>query len=103
MHINSKNQMVFHIDENVENTQAFETAVQYFKKNSNIKIVDSYITIWDTNYFKFEMENIYVELYFVDAFLGTYLTISANSSEKEVFKVTQWCEDIRKIIKRGNN
>ncbi|GHT25317.1 hypothetical protein AGMMS4957_19960 [Bacteroidia bacterium] len=100
MYINAHNQIVFPIDSNTKDTQSFVFAVQYFKNIPDIKIIDSYITIWDTNYFKFEIWKIYMELYFVDAFLGTYLIIDANSSESEISKVAKWCEDICKIIEK---
>jgi hypothetical protein len=90
-------QLIFVIDDDSDRFESFKTAEEYFRNKNGLKIIEYYGGGWNTSYFKFEIENIYLELIYMD-FGGTELKANDNISCEESDKVLQWVGEIYKAV-----
>ncbi|MDR2992796.1 MAG: hypothetical protein LBV11_03025 [Bacillus cereus] len=99
-YIDSNNWRIFILDgaETDDTSAYFEKASAYIRKLSNVNIIKYSPAFWDSGILKFEMDNIYMELYWTDFPCGTYLRVNSELSEAKIDKVTKWCEDICRIL-----
>ncbi|MCL2327692.1 MAG: hypothetical protein FWC39_04170 [Bacteroidetes bacterium] len=91
--------ITFVLDGNSDNYQSFDIAVQYFRENFTIVEKKYYPPFWFSGLMDCIVDDISIKLSFDDMF-GTDLSISKNLSKAEISKVTQWCDDICKILEQ---
>jgi hypothetical protein len=89
----SNNQLIFSLDDDSDRFNSFKIAESYFRKKSDLKVIEYYAGGWSTSFLKFETEKIYMELIYMD-FGGTELRVHEDISENDLLKVNQWFLEI---------
>ncbi|MDR2992793.1 MAG: hypothetical protein LBV11_03010 [Bacillus cereus] len=84
---------IFEINNNADKPESFDRVVQYFKDKKQINVFEYKPPFWNTGIFKFEIENINVNLIFRD-FGGLELEVKEDLNENELKKVYQWVDEI---------
>ncbi len=89
---------IFILDDNPNRVDSFRIAVEYLKYRSEVVIFDYQPPFWNSGILTFSMDEIYLELSFIECFGGTFLKVKNDISEENLLKAQYLAGEIYNTI-----